>query len=111
VSSSFGFLRLSKTITGNPSSRLQLEGGQKMSAVHERKDIKPERGEHEYGDVKYADETNKKYPIDTEKHIRAAHSYINHPDNAAKYSAEDVKTIKKRINDAAKEKGIEISTE
>jgi hypothetical protein len=82
-----------------------------MPEVKKRTDTKPERGEHEYGEVKYADPTNKKYPIDNEKHIRAAHSYINHPDNAAKYSKEDVTKIKKRIDDAAKEHGIEVSTE
>lgn len=81
------------------------------STIHHREDTKPERGEHEYGDVQYADPTNKKYPIDTPEHIRAAHSYINHKDNAAKYSADEVKTIKGRIDRAAKEHGIEISTE
>jgi hypothetical protein len=85
--------------------------GHEMSKIKERSDTKPERGAHEYGEVKFADDTNKKYPIDTEKHIRAAHSYINHPDNAAKYSAADVKKIKTRIDDAARQKGIEISAE
>ncbi len=82
-----------------------------MTQVKPRTDTKPERGEHEYGDVKYADETNKKYPIDTDKHIRAAHSYINHPDNAAKYTNDDVKMIKRRIDEAAKQHGIDISNE
>ncbi len=82
-----------------------------MAQVHERKDTKPERGEQEYGDVEFADETNNKYPIDTPTHIRAAHSYISHPDNAAKYSAADVNKIKKKIDNAAKQNGIEISTE
>ena len=79
--------------------------------VHERTDTKPERGEHEYGDVEFADTTNKKYPIDTPEHIRAAHSYINHKDNAAKYSAEDVKTIKGRIDKAAEKHNIKLSTD
>jgi hypothetical protein len=34
-----------------------------------------------YGKVKYADPKDGKYPVDTEGHIRAAWSYINHPDN------------------------------
>jgi len=80
-------------------------------AIHHRQDTNPERGEHEYGDVKFADSENKKYPIDTPEHIRAAHSYINHKDNAAKYSANEVKTIKGRIDRAAKAHGIEIATE
>jgi hypothetical protein len=79
--------------------------------IHHREDTKPERGEHEYGDVEFADPVNKKYPIDTPEHIRAAHSYINHKDNAAKYSPDEVKKIKGRIDRAAKKHGIEINTD
>jgi len=79
--------------------------------IDRRKDTKPKYGEHKYGDVKFADPTNKKYPIDTEKHVRAAWSYINHKDNAAEYEAGEVKTIKGRIKRAAKKLGIEISEE
>jgi hypothetical protein len=79
--------------------------------IDRRKDVNPERGEHEYGDVKFADPTNNKYPIDTDEHIRAAWSYINHKDNADKYDADEVKTIKSRIKRAAKQHGIEISTD
>jgi hypothetical protein len=77
--------------------------------IKRRKDVEPKRGEHEYGDVKFADPVNKKYPIDTAEHVRAAWSYINHGDNAAKYAKEEVKTIKTRINRAAKTHGVEIS--
>lgn len=72
---------------------------------------KREEGERKYGDVEYADPVNKKYPIDTDEHIRAAWSYINHKDNAAKYDADDVTTIKNRIKKAAKKHGIEIESE
>ena len=54
--------------------------------------------------MKFADEKNKKYPIDTEKHIRAAWNYINKAKNAAKYDAEDLKSIKGKIIAAWKEK-------
>ncbi|OJA81070.1 hypothetical protein BGV48_29760 [Burkholderia ubonensis] len=57
-----------------------------------------------YGDVKYADEKNSKYPIDTEEHIRAAWSYINKEKNAAEYSADELKTVKDRIIAAWKDK-------
>lgn len=77
--------------------------------IDRRDDVNPREGEHKYGDVKYADPTNKKYPIDTEEHVRAAWSYINHKDNAAKYDKDEVSTIKDRIKRAAKEKGVEIS--
>jgi len=70
-----------------------------------RKDVTPadkKAAEKKYGDVKYADETNKKYPIDTEEHIRAAWNYIHQGKNAAKYSPEEVKTIKSKIESAWK---------
>jgi phage head maturation protease len=68
-----------------------------------------ERAPKPYGDVEYADPKNGKYPIDTEKHIRAAWSYISQGDNAAKYSADELKAIKGRIRAAAKKVGIDIS--
>ncbi|HEX9950589.1 MAG TPA: DUF6582 domain-containing protein, partial [Rubricoccaceae bacterium] len=64
---------------------------------------------HEYGDVEFADPVNKKYPVDTPEHVRAAHSYINHADNAAKYSTADVAEIKKRIRRAAEKHGVELN--
>lgn len=77
--------------------------------IDRRKDVNPERGEKEYGDVQFADPTNNKYPIDTPDHVRAAWSYINHKDNAAKYDKDEVATIKDRIKRAAKKHGVEIS--
>lgn len=77
--------------------------------IDKREDVNPERGEKEYGDVKFADPTNNKYPIDTPEHVRAALSYINHKDNAAKYDKTEVETIKNRIRKAAEKFGIEIS--
>lgn len=77
--------------------------------IDRREDVNPEEGERKYGDVEFADPTNNKYPIDTEEHVRAAWSYINHKDNAAKYDANEVKQIKNRIKRAAKKFDIEIS--
>jgi len=62
-----------------------------------------------YGDVKYADPSNHKYPIDNEKHVRAAWSYINMPKNASK--VENISAVKGRIKAAAKKYGIEIADE
>jgi hypothetical protein len=78
--------------------------------IKRRKDVNPKRGEREYGDVKFADPVNKKYPIDTKTHIRAAWSYINHPDNAAHYEKKEVAAIKRRIKRAATQAGVEIRT-
>lgn len=82
---------------------------QSSSKVEKRDDVNPEEGEHRYGDVEFADTTNKKYPIDTPEHVRAAWQYINHKDNAAKYEASDVTKIKNRIKQAAKTHWVEIS--
>lgn len=79
--------------------------------IHHRDDVNAERGEHEYGDVDFADPTNKKYPVDTPEHVRAAWSYIHHKDNAAKYETSEVETIKSHIRRAAKKYGIELSEE
>jgi len=77
--------------------------------ISRREDTNPREGERKYGDVQYADPTNKKYPIDTEEHVRAAWSYINHKDNASRYDKDEVTQIKDRIKRAAKDKGVEIN--
>lgn len=82
-----------------------------MAAIDKRDDVNPDEGERKYGDVEFADPVNNKYPIDTEEHVRAAWSYINHKDNAAKYDKDEVETIKKRIKRAAKKFDIEIESD
>jgi hypothetical protein len=77
--------------------------------IDRRDDVNPDEGERKYGDVQFADPVNNKYPVDTPEHVRAAWSYINHEDNAAKYDKEEVRTIKERIKRAAKRHGVEIS--
>ena len=79
------------------------------NGIDRRDDVNPEEGERTYGDVAFADPVNNKYPIDTPEHVRAAWSYINRKENAAKYDADDVRTIKERIKRAAKKQGVEIS--
>jgi hypothetical protein len=79
--------------------------------IDRRDDVTPKEGLREYGDVSFADETNKKYPIDTADHVRTAWSYINHKDNAAKYDTDEVKMIKNRIKKAAKQHGVEIEAD
>lgn len=65
--------------------------------VEKRDDIYKNSGLYKYGDVKFADEVNKKYPIDTPEHIRAAWSYIHMPRNFEKYSPKDIKSIQNKI--------------
>ena len=77
------------------------EEAESVEVVEEaRKDVTPadkKAAEKQYGNVTYADPANKKYPVDTEEHIRAAWSYINMPKNAAKYSPVEVSAIKGKI--------------
>ncbi|MBV8337559.1 MAG: hypothetical protein JO358_19395 [Alphaproteobacteria bacterium] len=61
-----------------------------------------------YHPLKYADpgfqsDGRRRYPIDTERHIRAAWSYINNPKNAARYATGQLKQIKDKIIAAWKE--------
>ena len=82
----------------------KFEAAADLTKIAERKDVSPKSGESKYGDVTFADEKNKKYPINTPAHIRAAWNYINKPKNAAKYDAKDLKAIKSRIVAAWKDK-------
>ena len=77
--------------------------------IDKRDDVNASTGENKYGDVKFADPTNNKYPIDSAEHVRAAWNYINHKDNAAKYDKDEVEVIKDRIKKAAKKYDVNIS--
>jgi predicted metalloenzyme YecM len=79
-----------------------------MARIGKRDDVSPKEGTREYGDVEFADPTNKKYPIDTAEHVRHAWSYINKDSNAEKYSKADAAEIRKRIKKAAPKFGVEI---
>lgn len=67
-----------------------------------------------YGAVSYADpgyqaDKKKRYPLDSEQHVRAAWSYINMPKNSSKYSSAQLARIKGKIKSAAKKYGINIA--
>jgi hypothetical protein len=70
--------------------------------IHRRRDTDPSEGIEKYGDTRFADPTNKKYPIDTPGRIKAAWAYIHQPRNAGKYSAAERRTIIGRIRRAAR---------
>lgn len=88
------------TLSGSPLEHIIALGGNE-----------PGNGKKPYGDVKYADPKNGKYPIDTAERVRAAWGYINHPDDADKYPLNGVtlSEVKDRIRAAAKKFGIQIS--
>ena len=81
------------------------------SKIDRRDDVNPKEGLHKYGNVEFADPVNHKYPIDTKEHVRAAWRYINKASNADEYDPDEVKTIKHRIEQAAKHFGVEISSD
>jgi hypothetical protein len=78
------------------------------SKIHRRQDADPQEGVKKYGRTTYADPVNKKYPIDTAGRIKAAWAYIHQPKNAAKYTPGEVRTIKRRIRDAAKRRKVSL---
>jgi hypothetical protein len=83
--------------------------GEEMEAL-----TKASAAKEPYGDVKYADpgwqeDKKKRYPLDTEGHIKAAWSYINVADNAKLYSAANLAKIKAAIKTAMKGIGAEVA--
>jgi uncharacterized protein DUF6582 len=74
--------------------------------IHRRRDADPAEGLEKYGDTTFADQVNKKYPIDTPGRIKAAWAYIHQPRNSAKYTPGEARTIKSRIRKAAKERKV-----
>ena len=82
------------------------EGETVRKKIHRRSDADPQEGVRKYGKVKFADPTNRKYPIDSPGHIKAAWAYIHQPENAAKYTPEEVRTIRIRIRRAAESRDV-----
>ena len=60
-------------------------------------------GRVEYADPGYQSDGKKRYPIDTQRHIRAAWNFINRPTNAKRYTAAQLGQIKTRIITAWKQ--------
>jgi hypothetical protein len=100
---------LVKGETGDAAKETTKDGGDDDDMEEAAKD-----GDQPYGDVEYADpgyqsDGKKRYPLDSEKHVHAAWSYINMPKNAKKYSSEQLAHIKGKIHAAGKKFDIEFS--
>jgi peptidoglycan hydrolase-like protein with peptidoglycan-binding domain len=80
-------------------------------AVHAAADPSKPYGDVTYADPGYQPDGKKRYPLDSEEHCRAAWSYINQKDNAAKYTADQLAQIKARIKAAGKRYGINFADE
>jgi hypothetical protein len=76
--------------------------------IRRRPEVDPSTGVGKYGKTRFADPTNKKYPIDTPGRIKAAWAYIHQPSNAGKYAPSERRTIQSRIRQAAKARGVEL---
>ena len=76
--------------------------------IRRRAETNPSEGLQKYGDTRFADPTNKKYPIDTSGRIKAAWAYLHQPSNAAKYTAAERRIIQGRIRKAAKAMMVEL---
>jgi hypothetical protein len=51
----------------------------------------------EYADPGYQQDGKQRYPIDTDRHIRAAWTYINKPGNASRYTGDQLRRIRAAI--------------
>jgi hypothetical protein len=76
--------------------------------IHRRRDADPSEGLKKYGKTRFADPTNKKYPIDSPGRIKAAWAYIHQPSNAKKYTVAERRVIMGRIRGAAKAGQVEL---
>lgn len=63
----------------------------------EKKDSDKPYGDVEYADPGYQSDKKKRYPLDTEKHIRAEWNCIHKPKNAKKYTSDQLSSIKSKI--------------
>jgi hypothetical protein len=99
------------TTSGADTSSTTEEDGEEGTGADKagKKDDADDDQGGKYGDVEYADAKNKKYPIDTKEHAKAAWSYINQKKNANKYDADELKTIKDKIKAACKKFDVEIT--
>jgi HK97 family phage prohead protease len=94
-----------------PSGNYCSSCGADISNREEPHECEERDSKKPYGDVTYADpgyqkDKKKRYPLDTEEHVRAAWSYINQEANAKKYSAQQLASIKSKIKTAMTKFGI-----
>jgi hypothetical protein len=89
----------------------QLDNGTCVTCATEAKDPQKPYGDVTYADPGYQKDGQKRYPLDTEQHIRAAWSFINQAKNAGLYTAAQLKRIKGRIKAALKKIGAKVTAE
>lgn len=109
---------MKKTVKENQSSHELLKTNERSDKLRNTKVNKSSIRENppkKYKDLgitsrsQYAVPSEFKYPLDTEKRVRAAISYFSQPENANVYNTEDQKKIWSRITSAAKKHKISLS--
>jgi hypothetical protein len=78
-----------------------------LTEILER-DSKEPYGAVTYADPGYQADKVKRYPLDTEQHVKAAWSYINMEKNAGKYTSAQLSRVKGKIKSAAKKYDVQI---
>jgi hypothetical protein len=69
-----------------------------VAVADDRKNSAERRGPGvEHADPGYQSDGKQRYPIDTDRHIRAAWNYINKPGNASRYTEDQLKRIRAAI--------------
>src|SRR5712692_4562461 len=74
-----------------------LDGHEPVAATVAGDDDETVAEDDDYADPGYRPDGKKRYPIDTERHIRAAWAFIHQPGNARRYTAGELERIKARI--------------
>ncbi len=80
-----------------------------MIKIERRPKIDPVDGKKKYDDVEFADEKNKKYPLDSRRHVEASLHFFAIPNNYRSYSVKYREEIHGKLEDSAKRFGIDIS--
>lgn len=86
---------------------MALEGTPSGYARLDIADAKKPYGDVEYADPGYQADNVKRYPIDTEAHARAAWSYIHQAGNAEKYTADQLSSVRQKVQAALKKFGVD----
>lgn len=94
-------LRMNKALPTTPGKNKPLERGAHRT---------PPKG-YPSEKSQYAIPSEYKYPLDTEKHVRAAMAYFSKAKNSGRYSSEEQRSIWRRILHAAKKMGIKAAKE
>ncbi len=99
---------VTKSAEGSSVDFLLVLAGE-MEAVTKASASKEPYGDVTYADPGYQKDGKKRYPLDTEEHIRAAWSYVNQGDNADLYTSDQLAAIKGKIKAAMKRIGAEVA--